>query len=88
MNAQIRQLSDDNSILKKNMYDEQMGVDQKAKLNHYVELYKDNMFMKKIIKKKEKLIKKLKQQQKNKRHSNTLFFINQLVEKIDLMKNV
>jgi len=38
----------------------------KAKLNHYSELYKDNMFMKKIIKHKEKLIKKIKLKNQNK----------------------
>ena len=58
------------------MFDETTAPDVKSKLLHYAELFKDNRFMKKIIKKKEKLIKKLKQQQKNKRHANTLFFIN------------
>lgn len=70
------------------MFDDKTAPDVKAKLNHYAELYKDNIFMKNIIKKKEKLIKKQKQQQKNKKHANALFFINQLVEKIDLLRNI
>lgn len=88
MNEQIKDLQEDNKIFKSKMFDGKTSPDVKAKLNHYSELYKDNIFMKKIINKKEKLIKKLKQQQKNKRHVNTLFFINQLVEKIDLMRNL
>ena len=70
------------------MFDDKTAPDVKAKLNHYSELFKDTKFMKKIIEKKEKLIKKLKQKQKNKKFANALFFINQLVEKIDLLRNI
>lgn len=60
LNTQIKSLTEDYNILKSNLYDNQTAPDVKAKLNHYAELYKDNAFMKKIIKQKEKLIKKLK----------------------------
>jgi hypothetical protein len=62
MNFQIKSLTEDNSILKNNLYENQDAPDVRAKLNHYAELYKDNMFMKKIIKHKEKIIAKKKTQ--------------------------
>lgn len=88
LNTQIKSLTENNNILKTNLYDNQTAPDVKTKLNHYTELFKDNAFMKKIIKQKETLIKKLKQERKEKRVNTMLSAINGFIKILHLLRNV